>query len=358
MQRNLLVMIVLVTLLPLGLQAADDVAVNNTQQQEVAALDAQKFRDDIESLNRSFDEVRRDQLNYKIENSLLKEVYSSNLETVNTVMTIALALFTVLGFLGVRGIFSLRGEFRGELSTFQNVTSEAQKRLDEIERSHKNISEQIHRLNRENEEQNARISTMELHDQAASAFQKNDFERTIELMSLALEANPQDVEAMNQKAMAYISTGKYTEAAALLNKAIEVNPDFSSAVQNLLEALICAGRIEDFDIVLNKHRFEIAKTLHLEEYLTALRLFKTDQVEILYSHMIEHIESLSQPDEAGWCLDWNFEDIKRATKSSYGTNHRKALIVYTDVLSGDLSPINGLARIRELQVIDLESFQL
>ncbi len=41
-------------------------------------------------------EVRRDQLNYKIEKDLLKEAYSSNLQIVNAVIAIALGVFAVL----------------------------------------------------------------------------------------------------------------------------------------------------------------------------------------------------------------------------------------------------------------------
>jgi hypothetical protein len=52
-------------------------------------------------LERSVKEVRRDQLNYKIERDLLKETNSSNIQTINIVIAIVLSIFSVLGFLGV-----------------------------------------------------------------------------------------------------------------------------------------------------------------------------------------------------------------------------------------------------------------
>jgi hypothetical protein len=52
-------------------------AKDNPQEQKILVLE-NKLRMNTESL----DAVRRDQLNYKIEKDLLKETYSSNLQTI------------------------------------------------------------------------------------------------------------------------------------------------------------------------------------------------------------------------------------------------------------------------------------
>ena len=52
-------------------------AKDNPQEQKILVLE-NKLRMNTESL----DAVRRDQLNYKIEKVLLKETYSSNLQTI------------------------------------------------------------------------------------------------------------------------------------------------------------------------------------------------------------------------------------------------------------------------------------
>src|SRR5688572_24563921 len=59
---------------------------------------------ELARLKEQLSEVRRDQLTYQIERDLLKEAYSSNLETVNLAITLGLALLAVLGFAGVRSI--------------------------------------------------------------------------------------------------------------------------------------------------------------------------------------------------------------------------------------------------------------
>jgi hypothetical protein len=57
-------------------------------------------------------ETRRDQLNYRIEKDLLKETFSSNYQTINIVLTIVLALFTVVGYLGIRDIGAIKKNTR------------------------------------------------------------------------------------------------------------------------------------------------------------------------------------------------------------------------------------------------------
>ncbi|MEK6744629.1 MAG: hypothetical protein AABZ15_13530 [Nitrospirota bacterium] len=54
----------------------------------IAESDFYKIKDDIQ-------EIRRDQLNYKIEKDLLKETYSTNYQTINFMISLAL-LFLVL----------------------------------------------------------------------------------------------------------------------------------------------------------------------------------------------------------------------------------------------------------------------
>jgi len=49
-------------------------------------------------LEKQIQEIRRDQLNYKIEKDILKEVYSSNIATINLVITLILAVFGIIGF--------------------------------------------------------------------------------------------------------------------------------------------------------------------------------------------------------------------------------------------------------------------
>jgi hypothetical protein len=53
----------------------------------------------IQKLEDNVSEVRRDQLNYKIEKDLLKETFSSNYQTINIVLAIVLGIFTIVGFL-------------------------------------------------------------------------------------------------------------------------------------------------------------------------------------------------------------------------------------------------------------------
>ena len=62
---------------------------------------------ELNRLNDALAEVRRDQLNYKIERDLLKNAYTSSFQTINLVLTMILGAFAVLGYLGLRGLGTL-----------------------------------------------------------------------------------------------------------------------------------------------------------------------------------------------------------------------------------------------------------
>ena len=60
--------------------------------------------------------ISGDRINYRIEKDLLKEAYSSNLQTINMVITFVLGVFAFLGYLGIRDISTIKKEYLLELS--------------------------------------------------------------------------------------------------------------------------------------------------------------------------------------------------------------------------------------------------
>ena len=69
----------------------------NAQKADSSANE--KLENELKKLSDQVTEVRRDQLNYQIEKDLLKETYSSNMDTINIVIAIILAIFGIIGFL-------------------------------------------------------------------------------------------------------------------------------------------------------------------------------------------------------------------------------------------------------------------
>src|SRR5438876_10467 len=69
----------------------------------------------IRRLEEQLSEIRRDQLNYRIEKDLLKETYSSNYQIVNGALAFFLTAASIIGFLGIRDINALKKDYMAEL---------------------------------------------------------------------------------------------------------------------------------------------------------------------------------------------------------------------------------------------------
>lgn len=74
-------------------------------------------KSELNKLKNEITEIRRDQLNYKIEKELMKEIYQSNFKTINILITSVLGLFGFLGFFGLRDISSLQKKYQDELDS-------------------------------------------------------------------------------------------------------------------------------------------------------------------------------------------------------------------------------------------------
>ncbi len=67
-----------------------------------------------------------------------------------------------------------------------------------------------------------------LDDKGNALIKSNNFSGAMEIINLAIQANPKDVVALNNKAYILENTDKYDEALEVINQALEVNPQFSS----------------------------------------------------------------------------------------------------------------------------------
>lgn len=151
------------------------------------------------ALKQQLQEVRRDQLNYQIERDLLKETYSSNLQTVNVVITIVLGTFTILGFLGVRSIGSARKEFRDELDQLREIRTRSEIRLAEIESQQKRVQTQLDEVSKLNVEQDRRLKLLEIQETASSYMGKHQYQRVLDYVTVGLELDANDITLLQLK---------------------------------------------------------------------------------------------------------------------------------------------------------------
>ena len=91
----------------------------------------------LHQLEEQLQQVKTNQLNYKIEKDLLKETYSNNYSRIQTIITIVLGLLTVLGFLGINSITKTKKEYENELKEFKDLKAQLEKDYDKLKEKQK-----------------------------------------------------------------------------------------------------------------------------------------------------------------------------------------------------------------------------
>jgi tetratricopeptide (TPR) repeat protein len=154
----------------------------------------------LDRIENSLTEVRRDQLNYKLEKDLLKEAFSSNYQTVNIVLAIVLGVFSVIGFLGIRDIGAIKKEYLAELERVNSLRNDLEVKVKQIGEQQERVQNDYLEIVKTNEEQSRRIKVLELQEKISSLMQTNNFQRALEYVTVALDLDRDNTILLEQKA--------------------------------------------------------------------------------------------------------------------------------------------------------------
>jgi tetratricopeptide (TPR) repeat protein len=209
---------------------------------------------EINRLNDALTEVRRDQLNYKIERDLLKNAYTSSFQTINVVLTMILGAFAVLGYLGLRGLGTLRGEFQRELEQFRTARSELDRQLATMQRDQSEAKATVDRLSTESQERDRRLRALEIREKAASQMSAGAFGAALDYLAVGLEFLPGDMTMMRQRASCLAMLGRGSEAVAALEAALQKDPSDATSITDLAEYYLLNGQVAEHNRLVGGHR--------------------------------------------------------------------------------------------------------
>lgn len=284
---------------------------------------------DLHKLSDGIAEIRRDQLNYKIERDLLKEAYSSNLETINLGLTIGLALLTVLGFLGVKSIATTRDEFKRELESLTSLRAQSESRLAAIESMQMAASSKVDELARVNVEQNQRLQILELQEKASEFLSSGRPARAIEYITIGLNLAPEDLQLLKLKA---ICLGKLHQVAATIpvyQHILRLEPNDEGVALNLCEAYLITGDVGSYDSLFPRFRHAAAEKTHLAWYFDAIALFFRGKHEAFERHAKELLTTI---DESSPPPNWGFGELRASLTEVPDTRYKEILVTCITVL--------------------------
>ena len=223
-------------------------AVNSEIQQ--IHIELKNVRHDVEIL-------RRDQINYTIEKDLLKEAYSSNIQTINLVITIVLCVLGVLGYLGIRSVNEIRTDYSVELEKLKTLKTQLVSEIETVRSKQKEVEGQVGDLAKTNEDQNRRLKVMELIEKISKLISLKQWAWALKYVEIALGLDPENTLLLSQKANCHANQGELTAAIETVKKVLALEPEDSSHALNLLEFLALTNQRDEFEKIYSRYKVAV-----------------------------------------------------------------------------------------------------
>lgn len=290
---------------------------NIKQHQLNMTFQEETNKKNIESLMLDVKRINRDQLNYKIEKNLLKEAYASNLQTINIIITIILAFFSVVG-IGMGYWMRLQiKHYSSELEKFNILKNQVEKYKNKIISDIKVYKKQYELLDVKNKEQDIRLDYIEYLDKIQDCLKNNDWAGVLENCEKALEVEADSSNVMRLKAVAHVKLNEMQRAAAIYESMIERNVDVSSVIHELAEVYLLLDEDYKYKQLIDKHK-EILNSDNLIGKFKSILLIKSfldKNKPALIKNINEIIEMMS---EGNISCGWEYNDaLKEASRRKY-----------------------------------------
>ncbi len=328
-------------------------SMNAGAQQNAHSLPAESARQvDIESdvakIRDQLTEVRRDQLNYQIERDLLKETYSSNLQTLNLVLALILGAFAALGYLGLRNLGGLRTEFQADLDKFRTAKSELEQQLRVLVQAQTQATSQVEQLRKENEDQDRRLKGLEVREKATDLMSRSNFALALDYLNVGLQVTPNDSVMISHRFRCLLKLGRVTEAIAAGESILEAQPGDRTPILDLAELYLMAARFEDYERLIATYRDVFTqRSPWMFWYFELLRLLMVKDVPAMKTHLAK-LQASASPDKAGKLLDWGFKEV-RAMAAGWSDLAAKGLFLLgVEFLAGEIDGKVFAERLGEL----------
>ena len=315
----------------------EDNAANIKDELSACLQESGSVATEIRSIQREVEKLRLDQINYRLEKNILKEAYSSSIETINTVITIVLAVLAVLGFIGIKSIRDLKSQFSSEFAKLQNLRARYQAQLREIRSSQKLAEARMQELADVNSLQDNRLRILEIQEKAGALVISRDFRRALEYIAIGIDIDPDDSVLLHQKAACHWNLSEFREAIVVLKKLLNLEPDSPSVVENLAEMHLLVMDYESFDALLADYHGVLERYAGgpwLAVYLMAAREFTAGNVQGIRD-IIETNIRCENPVKRHTEDNWEFVQILTALRSQPDTAQKRLMLALISYLQGE-----------------------
>ena len=209
---------------------------------------------ELKNVRHDVEILRRDQINYKIEKDLLKEAYSSNIQTINLVITIVLGVLGVLGYLGIRSVKEIQTDYSVELEKLKTLKTQLESEIESVRSKQKEVEGQVGDLAKTNEEQDRRLKVMELIEKISQLIVSKQWGWALKYVDIALGLDAENTLLLSQKASCHGNQGELMAAIETVKKLLALEPENSSEAMNLLEFLALTNQRTEFEEIYSRYK--------------------------------------------------------------------------------------------------------
>jgi len=281
-------------------------------------------------------EIRRDELNYRIEKELMKENFATNYQTILVVTSFLSILFTVLSVFGVRGIRDIQKEFESTRDT-------CQKELNGLRNIKNNLEAEIEKITLASNKQASLIKLLELNDKAQEHFAGARYEAALDYFNTITKLQeelrlPQDDRILSKKALCLSRMGRIKDGLDLIRQAYQRNATNDNAL-NLAEFLLLERVMPEYHDLIGKIQFS---SLELKHYFDALTYYQDGDIVKMTEVMRQFLSTIPETGRSmvrQW-INWDFHDLGvflRIT-TPRPSAHADLLWAFALVLSGKAAP--------------------
>lgn len=265
----------------------------------------------IEQLDNQAQEIRRDQINYRIEKDLLKETYSNNYDRISLIITIILGIIGVLGYLGIRDINTIKKEYSSELSNLKQAQTDIATKYLEFQTSKEKYDTELKDIFKTNEEQNKKIKVLELKDKISNLFKEKQYSTALEFCIVALELTPNDISLLHEKARINTRMLSYKDATVTYNKLLELDKNNQTAIVDLTEVYLLDKQQIEYQLMLSKHAdvFNQTKNKDVLNLFSIIIHYQQKNLEKLKEISLSKIDTNDLTSKKSRIEGWIFSDM-------------------------------------------------
>jgi tetratricopeptide (TPR) repeat protein len=310
----------------------------------ITAADLQKVKDSIS-------EIRRDELNYKIEKDLLKETFASNYQTINIVLAIVLGLFTVIGVLGIKDIAAVKKDYLNELDNLNKLRKDFELKIDKNLSETEEVKKTYIKLTQTNEEQNNRIKILEMQEKASSLMKSHNYRRALEYISVALELDKTNYILLIQKATCLWKLDDLRGAAEVYKSLIDIDQTNEGAVVNLMELYLLLNQLDDYRNLYSQYKSIVeirGSETGVKYYFNVLDKYQSEKYDELKTLVGKYIDIIPPGKEKR--INWLFDDALKYLDSKPVDIGKRLMQLFINIANGNTSTDEAKTEITKINI--------